>query len=101
MSEADDVGAEEPDLGPLRQAVEQIEAAEDRDDSDRPGERRAELARRVGFAAAHHQHADGDRDERGQRPGIGQRGEYNGRGGVGASGVAHHTPDAHPRSHLS
>ena len=59
-------------LGALRQAVEEVEAAEDPGHSDLPGRRGAEQALRIGRPAAHHQHADRDSDEGGERARIGE-----------------------------
>ena len=74
--QADQVPAGEQDLGLVRQADEQIEAAEDRDRPDQPGAAacgtgaRASGSRRRS-TSMHSRH----RDEGGQRAGIGQRGD--------------------------
>ena len=63
----------EPDLGFRGQAIEEIEAAADRNDADQPGQRRTKGSRRIGRAHAHDQHADRYCRERRKRSRIGGR----------------------------
>ena len=73
--QAQNVPRQEPQLRGARQAEEQVHAADDRQRADHPGQRRAEHARRLRLALAQHQQAHGHRGERGQRAGVGQRGD--------------------------
>src|SRR6185437_13761099 len=58
----DHLGGEEEQLGPVRQADEQIETAEDSDRSDNRCRRRAKLAFGIGLTPAQRKHdrADGN-----------------------------------------
>ena len=67
----DTVPDEERHLGDALQAGEQVKASQNRDRGDDDRRRSAERPLRRRIAPPRHQHAQGNRDESAQRPGIG------------------------------
>src|SRR5438270_3950040 len=70
--EADHLRGKEEQLCAARQAVEEVETAKDAAQADNPRQRCLERAFGVRLATAQHEHRGADRDERGERAGVGE-----------------------------